>query len=122
MSLGPTDSFVLVSASVSNLMTNTQYFYQLVATNRNGVRLSAPTSFTTPVLIPLASYGFQSGNRFFVSFSIPQNGYYQLQSSSNLVDWSTILNYGLNTSLVSYSMADPRSATNAARFYRVLGP
>jgi hypothetical protein len=120
-----TNSFVDVSASISNLLINTTYYYRLVVTNQNTTLLSPSASLATGPLIPFYAIGIGSGKIFYADAQLTSVGTYAFQWSSNLVNWTTIESVevtGLSSLPASESFSDNAAATQRARFFRLYRP
>lgn len=122
VSVDSSNSFVDFSAALNSLSTNTTYYYQLIATNANGILYSPIASFTTGSVVPLLSWGISGGNVFYVNAQIPTAATYQLQASSDLVNWITVDAVNFGSPFSSYEFTDNQKETQPARFFRLIGP
>jgi hypothetical protein len=117
-----TNTFIDFSASISNLSTNTTYYYRLAATNQNSTLLSPVSSFATGPVIPFYAFGIGTGKVFYANALLGTAGTYYFQWTSNFVTWNTIESVGVNVPPANESFSDTAADNQSARFFRVYRP
>jgi N-acetyl-anhydromuramyl-L-alanine amidase AmpD len=106
------------SYTVANVQPGNAGSYSVVVTNLAGVATSANATLTT-TLLKLDQVYIINGTVALSASGAPEPGY-QIQVSSNLLDWVTIATLVNSNGVVPY--ADDLNTNAPARFYRVSAP
>lgn len=107
-------------ASINGLKEGLRYTFHVTAYNPHGLESqpSAGLPYVVPVPLQMIPPATSSGSCR-IQFPAAPGKWYELQASTDLVNWTTIWQTGLanNYSWVEYQ--DPRSRYHGSRFYRL---
>jgi hypothetical protein len=119
--LGAGSTPVAVSAALNNLSPNTTYFYRAVGSNSVAKVNGSALSFVVPAPPGITDISSQPDGTFLLEFQGATGMNYTLQSSSNLVDWSTLTNlFGGGSG--QFNFLDTDATNHSERFYRLRNP
>jgi hypothetical protein len=106
---------------VSSVQNSNAGAYTVIVTNAFGSITSAPATLT--LLVPLSTLiNLTSTNGVaHLSFTAPSGSNYQVQASTNLVTWQSILTTNNPTpTSVLVQFTDPSAPPLSRRFYRII--
>jgi len=107
------------SAQISGLKEGLNYTFFVTAYNPYRVEgpPSLPISFTVPVPLQMNPPSATTQGR--VRFPAAPGRWYELQASTDLVNWTTIWQTGVVNSYAWIDYQDPRARYHSSRFYRL---
>jgi hypothetical protein len=119
--LPPGSNAVVTSITINGLCPNTTYHYQPMAINRLGMATGAPSTFTTVALPAIASFGLETGPRFFLQLTGTPAASYALEASTNLIQWAIRSNCVIPIS-GQFQFVETNLDSPPLRFYRLRWP
>jgi fibronectin type 3 domain-containing protein len=115
---GPYATIGITTATNYNdagLANGTTYYYVVSAANAGGESPNSAQVSATPTSPPIVlTIGPQTNGQF--NFSFPGDGSYVVETSTNLLDWASVLTNSATNGVFTFS---DTNATDPARFYRV---
>ena len=111
----------VTSVTVSNLCPGLTYYFVCAAYDVFGDQsaYSGEISYLVPGILVFASPA-QRGAPGLIQFPVAPGHWYQVQATSDLVNWSTVWQSSLMTSNCWMQFSDPDAAAYPRRFYRLV--
>lgn len=111
----------VTTATVSNLVAGTTYYFSATAYNANGVEsnFSNETKFIVPGVLTLAPGATASGAPT-IRFPVEPDHWYEVQATSDFQSWTTIFQTTVASTNEWVEFTDPNAASFRSRFYRLV--
>lgn len=109
------------SATISNLNAGFTYYFAATSIGTNGVEsgYSSELKFIVPGLLAL-SHSPSPGNPALIQFPVEPGHWYEVQATTNLVNWSTIGQTGVAVANAWQQFTDTNATSFASRYYRLV--
>jgi hypothetical protein len=110
-----------LSDTISNLTAGVTYYFVATAYDANGNEspYSAQVSFIVPGILTLTP-GANPGSPATIQFPAAPGHWYEVQATTNLLDWDSIWQSNVAVSNAWMQCTDPNAAAFASRFYRLV--
>jgi len=110
-----------LSVTISNLTPGVTYYFAATAYDANGDQsaFSGEISFIIPGILTL-SPSAAPGNPALLQFPVAPGQSYDVQASTDLINWSTIWQSGVMASNCWTQFTDPNAGQFPSRFYRLV--
>ncbi len=113
---------VAITQSLTSLIPNTTNYFQLIASNSQGIVTGNMLSFVTPGPLAITSITRQGNGTVLLEFNATTAGLsYTLQGSTNLADWPSITNWPTVVSN-QFNFMDMDATNYPLRYYRLKNP
>ena len=119
--IGSGTNSVLVNAALANLPAGRICYYRMVAFNGVGSAFGAAAFFQTVPPPRFADFATQPDGAFQMQFTGASNLAYEVQASTNLINWTVLGNAASSTNGL-YLYLDSDATNYSFRFYRVSSP
>lgn len=109
------------SATITNLSAGVPYYFAATAYDANNDQsaYSAEISYLVPGILILANNP-TSGSPALLQFPVAPGQSYEVQASTDLLNWSSLWQSDVATSNAWMQFTDPDSGSFASRFYRLV--
>jgi hypothetical protein len=107
--------------TIANLSPGVTYYFAATAYDAEGDQstLSSEISYLVPGMLTLAS-GTVPGTQGALQFSVAPGSSYEIQASTDLINWTSIWQSGVVTTNGWMQFTDPAASSYASRCYRLV--
>ena len=109
------------SVTITNLAPGVTYYFAATAYDAEGDQsaFSGQISYLVPGLLTRAP-GAAPGSAGKMQFSVAPGSWYEIQATTDLINWSSIWQSSVATTNEWMQFADPDTGSYASRFYRLV--